>query len=172
MHQGTAIFSFVIAFISSALAVIIVRLILRHRGEQMLHQERLAALEKGVNVPLSAPLPATSRVYLLRGLMWTLSSAGLIVCLLGFALSDQNRSESAANMAWRARDLSQSLGISLQDAQRIVEKDRTRRGMPLGVALMGLVPLGVGIAYLAFYKAEQSRVRAELAPSGPPAARG
>ena len=134
----------------------------------MLHQERMAALEKGVAIPLSAPERAANpRAYLLRGLMWTLSSAGLIVCLLGFALSDQNRSESAANMAYRARDLSRSLDISLLDAQQIVEKDRTRNSMPFSVGLIGLVPLGVGIAYLVFYKEEESRARAEL-----PAARG
>ncbi len=159
MHDPTPFFIF---FVLCILAVVIVAQIIRHRNQRMLHEERLAALDKGVNVPLSAPEPgARPRVYLLRGLMWTLSSAGLIVCLLGLAWSDQNRSTSAASMAYQARDLRQNLNISPQEAQQLVEKDRARHSMPFSVALIGLVPLGVGIAYLAFYRSEEARASAE-----------
>lgn len=159
----------ILLFLISVLSLIVVQLILRYRRQQLLHQERMAALDKGVAVPLSTPEPAAHpRVYLLRGLMWTLSSAGLIVCLLGLAWSDWTRSESASGMAYQARDLSRNLNIPLYEAKQIVEKDRqNRHSMPFSIALIGLVPLGVGIAYLVFYREEESRARAES-----PAARG
>ena len=175
MRGGTAtfFFFFTIAFVASALSVIIVRLILRHRGEQMRHQERMAALEKGVDVPLSAPLPATSRVHLLRGLMWTFASLGIVIFLLGVSWSTQ-KPPYASDIAYRAHNLRSNLNIPLDEARKIAEQDvkSNNRGMPVGFALFGLVPLGVGLAYLSFYFTDESRKSADLARFEPPAGRG
>ncbi len=174
MNGDEAAFLLVLLLIASALALIILRLILRHRREQMLHNERIAALDKGLSVPLNVPEPATHpRIYLLRGLMWALASAGLIISLLGMSLGSR-QPLSATDMAYRADTLSRSTGIPLAEAQRIVESDRAgrRNGPHPAIALFGLVPLGVGLAYLVFYYTDGSRKGSDLARSETPAARG
>lgn len=166
----------VVMFVSvlfAVLALILVVLYLRYRNQQMLHQERLAALEKGTELaPAPARAPWSPRVYLLRGLIWSFSGAALIICLLGFAWSSQ-RPESAEVMAWRARNVSQYLGMPIDQASQIVEKDHAARlqGMPTGVALLGLIPLGVGLAYLVFYRSDRSR-GVETATSAQPIVSG
>ncbi len=149
-------------FLLAALVITLMVLLLRYRNHQLLHQERMAALEKGVDVPLGrGPAPWSPRLYLLRGLIWSFSGAALIVCLLGIAYSSQ-RPDSAESMAWRARTLSQTLSIPLDQAQQIVQKDQATHvnGMPAGVALLGVIPLAIGLAYLVFYYSDPSRKQA------------
>ncbi|HUK18790.1 MAG TPA: DUF6249 domain-containing protein [Bryobacteraceae bacterium] len=140
------------------LAVILVLLYLRYQNQRMQHQERLAALEKGTPIPMApAPAPWSPRVYLLRGLLWAFSGAALFVCLLGLAWSSQ-RPESAEVIAWNARNVSQSLNIPIDQARQMVEKDEAahRPGPPTSIALLGLIPFGVGLAYLVFYWSDPS----------------
>jgi len=140
-------------FFLAALIVVLVTLYLRFRKQQMYHQERLTALDKGLPIPRAqTPAPWSPRVYLLRGLMWSFAGIALSVFLLGIALTTQ-RPQSAENILWRAKSLAQSVGITTEEAKQIIEKDSNTRqdGMPLGVALLGLIPIGVGLAYLIFY---------------------
>jgi Flp pilus assembly protein protease CpaA len=156
MDARAWIFLFIIL---CGLVVTLVVLYLRHRNQEMLHQERLTALEKGAAVPVASPrAPWSPRVYLLRGLIWSFSGAALLICLLGLAMSS-HRPQSAESMMWSARNLSRILEIPLDQATQIVEKDRTTReqGMPATIALLGLIPLGVGLAYLVFYYTDESR---------------
>ena len=95
-----------------AVVLVGVMLVLRHRNQQMLHQERMAALEKGTTVPAEpAPAPWSPRVYLLRGLMWSMGGAALIICLFGLAASS-HRPASGESIMWRAKTLSQRLRYS------------------------------------------------------------
>jgi hypothetical protein len=156
MDPGDWIIAFVVLCV---LVVTLVVLYLRHRNQQMLHQERLTALEKGTALPVASPrAPWSPRVYLLRGLIWSFSGAALLICLLGLAVSS-NRPQSAESMMWSAKNLSRNLEIPLDQARQIVEKDRATReqGMPTAVALLGLIPLAVGLAYLVFYYTDESR---------------
>ena len=151
--------SYALICMAAAFVVVVMVLYLRHRNLQMLHQERMAALEKGVPVPVARALaPWSPRVYLLRGLIWSSTGLAILICLLGLAVTS-NRPESAESRIWRAKSLSQSLGISMDQAQQIVDKDQAteQQGMPLSVALFGLIPLGVGIAYLVFFYSDESR---------------
>ncbi len=139
--------------------VIFVALYFRHRNLQMFHQERMAALEKGTSIPIGHALaPWSPRVYLLRGLLWSFAGAALIISLLGIAAATR-RPESAESTLWRAKSLAQSFNMSAEEAKQIIEKDRDtgRNGMPRSVALLGLIPLGVGLAYLVFYYAGDIR---------------
>jgi hypothetical protein len=139
--------------------VIFVALYFRHRNLQMFHQERMAALEKGTTIPIGHALaPWSPRIYLLRGLLWSFAGAALIISLLGIAAATR-RPESAESTLWRAKSLAQSLNMSAEEAKQIIEKDRDtgRNGMPRSVALLGLIPLGVGLAYLVFYYAGDIR---------------
>jgi len=137
----------------AALVVILVALYLRYRNLQMFHQERIAALEKGTQIPLGHTLsPWSPRVYLLRGLLWSFGGVALIVSLLGIAAAT-HRPESAETTLWRAQNLVHSLNISVEEARQIAEKDRDagQNGMPSSICLLGLIPVGVGLAYLVFY---------------------
>jgi hypothetical protein len=82
----------------------------------------------------------------------------VIVCLRGIAFASQ-RPESAESAAWQAKTLSRTLGIPLDQATRIIEKDQAShvKGMPAAVALLGTIPLDVGLAYLVFYYTDPSR---------------
>jgi len=143
-------------------------LYLRYRQKLMLHQERMSALEKGAAIPLGPELaPWSPRAYLLRGLIWIFSGAALIICLLGLAWSSQ-RPQPAEFVAMRAREISRSLDIPIDQARQIAEKDQAteRTGMPPGIAMLGVVPLAVGLAYLVFYFTDDSRKR--LAAEAPP----
>jgi hypothetical protein len=98
------------AFIVVGLVITLAVLFGRSRNQQLLHQERMAALEKGVAVV--EPRLWSTRVYLLRGLIWSFCGAALCICLFG--LSTSNHTSTS-------------------------------------VALLGLIPLSVGLAYLVFY---------------------
>jgi hypothetical protein len=163
MRESTGFYWVFFLFLLSVLAVILTTLLLRHRKQQMLHQERLAALEKGTSIPLGTdPAPWSPRVYLLRGLIWSFSGAAVIICLLGIALSSQRSNPmTGESLIWRAQNLSRSSSIPLDEAKQVIEKDQATevRGMPAAVALLGALPLAVGLAYLVFYYTDESRKR-------------
>ena len=162
-NAEAVVFFFFLLFL---VVLILAGLYLRYRQKYMLHQERMAALEKGTAIPLGPqPAPWSPRAYLLRGLIWSFSGAALIVCLLGISWSTR-RPTSAVESAYRARTLSQNLEIPIDQAKQIIERDEAVQGMPAGVALLGVVPLAVGLAYLVFYYTDDSRKRlAAAAPS-------
>ncbi|MGA2195047.1 MAG: hypothetical protein ABSH40_07225 [Bryobacteraceae bacterium] len=158
----------------AVMAVVMTVLYLRYRNLQLLHQERMAAIEKGVAVPVARTLsPWSPRVYLLRGLIWSASGLALMICLLGLAVSS-HRPESTESRMWRAKTLTRSLGISMDQAQQIVDKDQDidDRRVPLSIALLGLIPLGVGIAYLDFYYSDETRRIPQPEPATAPSRTG
>ena len=147
------------------LIMILAALYLRYRNLQMFHKERMAALEKGVPVPVGHALaPWSPRVYLLRGLLWSFAGAALIISLLGISASTR-RPESAESALWRARNLVQQYNIPETEAKQIAENDRQARqyGLPWSVALLGLIPVGVGLAYMVFYYTGDRRSAGEAA---------
>ena len=149
----------ILAISIAALIIVLASLFLRHRQLQMLHKERLAALEKGITGPIGQTLaPRSPRVYLLRGLIWSFAGTALVIFLLGIAISSR-RPETTEFETWLAKGLAESLNISPEEARQIVEKDRKWRqsGYPLTVALIGLIPVGVGVAYLVFYYTDTRR---------------
>ena len=151
MHPAQQVLFFLLFL---ALAIIVVALYFRYRKLQLIHQERMTALEKGLPVPngyTQAP-QWSPRVYLLRGLVWSMVGIAFIVSFLAIARSTQ-RPVSAEAASWRAKNISQNLGISVEEARQIVAKDHNsqQEGVPWGMALLGLIPVGVGAAYLIFY---------------------
>jgi len=151
------------SFLLSALAVVLVVLYFRHRNQQMLHQERMAALEKGVDAPLGqGPAPWSPRVYLFRGMVWSFSGLAVIACLLLAAAAEADRRKpSAEDLAYRTQNVSRALSISPEEAKRIVAQDAQTNphSMPYAVSTLGLLPLAVGLAYLVFYYTDDSRKR-------------
>ena len=142
-----------IFFAATGLVIVGMVLFSRNRKQQLMHEERMAAFEKGVAVPpVQEARPWSPRVYLLRGLIWSFVGAASIVCLLGVAASSR-RPLSASDQAFEAKRLSDVAGISYQEAIRLVEKDGGLHhdGPTEAIALLGLIPLAVGMAYLVFY---------------------
>jgi len=160
--DGAWLFFFILLAI---LAVVMWVLWLRHRNQQLEHQERMSALEKGTAVVPAGrrSAPWSPRVYLLRGLMWSFTGAALIIALLGISASSRRPHQPMTGewTAMEARHVSQQLDIPIDQARDIVNKDEATRagqieGMPATVALLGLIPLAVGLAYLVFYYTGQS----------------
>src|ERR1700683_2106730 len=64
----------------SAAGIIIWSLNIRYRRQELRHKERMAAIEKGAELPAESPerplLPWSPRVYLLRGLFWLFTGLG------------------------------------------------------------------------------------------------
>jgi len=164
----------IVGVVFPVFGLILAALLMRNRQQYLLHQERMAALEKGAAVPVARALaPWSPRVYLLRGLIWSASGLAIMICLLGLAASS-HRQESTESRMWRAKTLTASLAISMDQAQQIVDKDSAseRQGMPFGIALLGLIPLGVGIAYLVFYYTDESRKNPQPEPAPAPGRSG
>jgi hypothetical protein len=158
----------IVLLIASPLAIVLAFLYSRNRRNHLLHIERMAALEKGVPLPpMPAPQPWSPRVYLLRGLIWTFVGAAMVICLWGLA-STIRHPVSAVDMAWEAKRLSESAGVSLSEAGNLVKKDAEQRsaGPPSTIALLGLIPLAVGLAYLVFYYTAENRDPAPPADLG------
>jgi hypothetical protein len=150
-----------VSLMMTGLVITLVVLFSRSRKQQLAHEERMAALEKGVAVPPIEPQrPWSTRVYLLRGLIWSFCGAAVIVCLVALAAAS-HRPKSASELAFEAKQLSSMADISREEAKQLVEKDAGLhdKELPTGVALIGLIPLAVGLAYLVFYYTDDSRRR-------------
>ena len=117
----------IVMALSIPIVAIITEYSKRRRFYELHHKERLAAIEKGIEVP---PLPpelfGTGRTgrprFLLRGLVWLFVGLGSVAGLYGISGHEEQK-------FW----------------------------------LLGLVPTGVGCAYLLYYLVEGKRVEAEAA---------
>ena len=143
---------------------------LRFRRREIQHQEWMAALEKGVPLPALNRLEAGmggTRTYLLHGLIWLACGVTLTVFLAGLWWTTGSQ-QSLESQLRQAREL-RELGYTENSIREIETQIRLRypfsaaRGprFPLGLSLVGLVPAGVGVAYLVFYRLETRRTRQE-----------
>ncbi len=148
----------------------IISFYLRHRRHFLRHRERMLALEKGANVVLpEAPegLGAT-RVYLLRGLIWLFVGFGLSIFLLALSRVEPEPRNPAfvisdkLHMTKRLRELGAS-EEELKQVESAYKPDQRRRLIPSALALIGLIPAGVGAAYLIFHGIESKK--AETLPA-------
>ena len=150
--------------ITAVMALVGFALRLRHRRREIQHREWMAALEKGVPLPEVSRIEAgmdSARTYLLRGLIWLACGLTLTVFLVGVWMTSGNR-PSLDEQIRQARDLGYT-----QEEIREMAVDLRRRalvtpsvpGFPLGLTFVGIVPAGIGIAYLVFYRAESRRER-------------
>jgi hypothetical protein len=151
-------FTELIVFIGCFTIVFLIpALYFRYRKQMLVHAERMAALDKGVPLPAqpNEPGPWTPRVYLLRGLIWLLGGLGLIVFLLGLALTT-NESIPLSQKLWESHRLREA-GATEDQIKQMINSNEMRRHVPEGVSLIGLIPVGVGLAYLIFYIAESKQ---------------
>lgn len=135
-------------------AVIFYSLLMRFRKRELQHKERLAALEKGMPLPeLSEERPSWSpRIYLLRGMMWLFGGIAIAV-FLGAISGSTSHPRSIEDRVWRARNL-KNIGATEEEIKQAENDTTPQDKMPASVALLGLVPIGVGLAYLIYYRVE------------------
>ena len=148
----------------SAAALVAWGLMLRFRRREIQHREWMAALEKGVPLPELSRLENGmngSRTYLLRGLIWLACGLTLTVFLVGVWATSGNRTSLDEQIR-----LAREIGYT-QDEIREMANDLRRQalfrastpGFPVGLTFVGIVPAGIGIAYLVVYRVESRRGR-------------
>ncbi len=141
----------------SAAAILISSLMLRFRRRELQHKEWLASIEKGLTPPGSGDLGIPSdgaRVYLLRGLLWLFGGIGVLVFLAGVSFST-NASKTAMEKAVQSQRL-KKMGASEELIHQVQNDTTPQSSLPRAFCLIGLVPIGVGLAYLFFYRSERA----------------
>jgi hypothetical protein len=144
-----AVFALFFFFAIGLVGVIFYSLLLRYRRRELQHKERLAALEKGSPLPQLHEAPWSPQPYLLRGMMWLFSGIAIIL-LLGALAGASHTVPNLEERLYRAKRLGE-MGAT-QDQIKQAEAELNQNGMPAAFALLGLIPSGVGLAYLIFYR--------------------
>jgi len=159
MNAGAVV---LILVVLCAAGISIWALTLRYRRRELQHKERLAALEKGVALPdltdVETPAGRSSRAYLLRGLIWLFAGLPLSLLLFGISISSRHP-KPIQERAFEIERL-KNVGASEDLIQRVQNDNTPYPEMPLGFSLAGLVPAGVGIAYLIVYRLEKKEFEA------------
>jgi hypothetical protein len=137
-------------------------LMLRFRRREILHREWMAALEKGVPLADLGRLGNqidSSRIYLLRGMIWLACGLTLTMFLVGVWLTTSQGLSLDEQIA-QAREL----GYTQEEIDEMSKEWRERAlfraarpGFPYGLTFVGIIPAGIGIAYLVFYGVESRR---------------
>lgn len=148
-------------FMVMSLVTLLWSLQLRYRRRELQHRERMAALEKGVDLP---PMAETAealnpKLYLLRGMIWLFAGVGLAGFLLGLSYTTRETVGPEQKFVQAARY--RALGVPEDQVKEILAQTTTPtevRPVPEAWALIALIPIGVGSAYLIFYQGEKRRM--------------
>jgi hypothetical protein len=128
----------------------------RFREREMQHKLKLAAIEKGIEPPVPQSAPWTPRTYLLHGMIWLFVGIASLVALSAVAVT------SRRPISWEARLASVNdarfRGATPEEIQILLNSPREEDGVPIGLGFLGLIPIGVGLAYLIFYKIESKKL--------------
>ena len=150
--------------VAVAALIIVWSLTIRYKRHELRHMERMAALEKGAPIPEEPPekppVPWSPRVYLLRGLIWLFTGLGLSIFLWGLSISIGIRSQTYEDRLWRANQFRHEGVPEEQVKDFLTRNEPVRKEFPEGVSLIGLIPIGVGLAYLIYYRGESKKAEA------------
>jgi hypothetical protein len=149
--DSTVIFVTVFAFTAVAFG-----LALRFRAREMEHKRMLAAIEKGVDPPLPQSAPWTARTYLLHGMIWLFAGIASFVALTAIAVTSHRMLPWEARLA--AVNDARQHGATPEELQILLNSPREEEGLPIGLAFLGFIPIGVGLAYLIFYRVESRKL--------------
>jgi hypothetical protein len=139
-------------------------LYLRYKRRELVHRERMAALEKGLDLALSSNTLGseglwTPRIYLLRGMIWLFTGIALTAFLIGLNESmrywdnPEDRLERIAHL--------RNLGVPEEQLKELADSKELRsyERVSEGWAFLGFVPMGVGLAYLIFHLTEARKLK-------------
>jgi hypothetical protein len=99
---------------------------------------------------------------LLRGMIWLFSGLALTGALFAITITaNTDRHLSMEERVFRATD-ARHRGATEDEVKMLLAEPYASGGpsIPAGLALLGLVPAGVGLAYLLFYSSERKRPQA------------
>src|SRR5437868_10151233 len=102
--------------------VVLPSLFMRYKWQTLRHRERMAALEKGAQLPVE-PIenaPWTARIYLLRGLIWLFSGIGVVIFVGALSLTDIETDRLESRM-WRAQEL-RNMGMPEEQWKRLINE--------------------------------------------------
>jgi hypothetical protein len=131
-------------------------LYIQFRGRELDHKEKLAAIEKGVDLPVPRSAPWTPRTYLLRGMIWLFVGLTALVALCAIAVTSRRPLSIEVRIA--AVNDARSRGATEEELQMLRNAPGVDEGMPIGIGFLGLIPVGVGVAYLVFYRVESKKL--------------
>lgn len=137
-------------------AMVVFSLNNRFRTRELDHRERLAAIEKGVDLPVRETAPWTPRTYLLHGMIWLFAGLASFVALLGIAASSRHVVSVESRIA--AVNDARFRGATPAEIEMLLHAPPREEGIPIGVGFLGFIPIGVGLAYLIFYRVESKKL--------------
>ena len=85
----------ILASFGGTLAIVFVVLHFRNRAKQFRHQERMAALEKGMELPPEPVITLGRQAYLLRGLVWLAVGIGIVIFFVAMRIATDTREVGA-----------------------------------------------------------------------------
>jgi hypothetical protein len=138
-----------------AFFVVFVGLAYRYHMRELDHKEKLVAMEKGIDPPAERTAPWTPRTYLLHGMIWLFAGIASLIALSAVAVTSHR--PYPAEMTVRAATEAREHGATPEEVQMIL-KGREEDGIPIGLGALGLIPIGVGLAYLIFYRIESKKL--------------
>lgn len=128
----------------------------RFRAREMEHKQKLAAIEKGADLPVAQSAPWTPRTYLLHGMIWLFVGIASFLALAAIALTSRKEQPMESRLA--AVNDARYRGATPEELQLLLNSPRAEEGLPIGLCLLGLIPIGVGLAYLIFYRVESRKL--------------
>jgi hypothetical protein len=137
-------------------AIVVLSLNNRFRLRELDHREKLAAIEKGVDLPVRETAPWTPRTYLLHGMIWLFAGLASFVALSAIAVTSRRVVPVEATLA--AVNDARFRGATPAEVEMLLKAPRGEEGMPIGIGFLGLIPVGVGLAYLIFYRVESRKL--------------
>lgn len=149
-----ALFFLVIFFFVGA--IVVVTLNNRFRERELAHKETLAALEKGVDLPVRQAAPWTPRTYLLHGMIWLFAGLAAIVSISAVAVTAR-RPVTVEERVFSVTD-ARARGATPAEIDFLLKAPREEDRLPIGLALLGLIPVAIGLAYLIFYRVESRKL--------------
>jgi hypothetical protein len=128
----------------------------RFRAREMDHKLKLATIEKGVEPPVQQSAPWTPRTYLLYGMIW------LFVGIAAFAALSAVAITSRRQIPWETRlaavNDARFRGATPEELKILLDSPREDEGVPIALGFLGFIPIGVGLAYLIFYRIESKKL--------------
>ncbi len=129
----------------------------RYKKRELQHHERMAAIEKGLPLPVEEPFSRPQRsvlqTYRLRGLMWLFSGLAIMIYLFGVSVTTHRPVSISARVA--DANHARTMGAT-EDQIRAIMNEPPRNVVEPGWCLIGLIPVGVGLAYLISYRSERA----------------
>jgi hypothetical protein len=128
----------------------------RFREREMQYKQRLAEIEKGIDPELPQSPPWTPRSYLLRGMIWLFVGIASFVALSAVAVT--SRRPITVEERLGAVNDARFRGASPEELHLLLNSPREETGIPVGLGFLGFIPIGVGLAYLIFYRVESKKL--------------